>query len=205
MSQHRIQEIQIRSPLVQFVQAKVFCQRFQFIFRKDRCALRHMPVACPIPGTFRPPSGLKSRMQLPHIVQKRQNGKALHDRWSKYITDHPLNAGAERGQGNNAFKTGCNICTMMSKMMRTSAGDVGFAPRGFTHCSKRSSRYFSQLAGHFLTSSISMLASCVQFYFATSRIWTRLRVASSTIYFSPAKRSTRDGSCRSAHMMGSKM
>jgi hypothetical protein len=53
-------------------------------------------------------------MQLSHVVQKRQNGKALHDSCGKYTTDHPLNAGAEHGQESNALKTGGYIGTVMS-------------------------------------------------------------------------------------------
>ena len=73
-----------------------------------------MAVARPTPGAIRPPSGLKSRMQLPNIVQKRQNGKALHDCWSKHTSSHTLNADAERGQGDNALKAGGYIGTVMS-------------------------------------------------------------------------------------------
>jgi hypothetical protein len=53
-------------------------------------------------------------MQLPNIVQKRQNGKALHDCWSKHTSSHTLNADAERGQGDNALKAGGYIGTVMS-------------------------------------------------------------------------------------------
>jgi hypothetical protein len=167
--------------LVHCVQAEVLCQRFQFIFGIYRCALRHMPVSCPVPGTFRPPSGLKSRMQLPHIVQKSQDGKALYDRWSKHAAYHSLNAGAERGQRDNALKARCYIGAVMSEVMGIARKNICLCPWSLRHeplgsgkCSRRQTSLRNCSTSPPLGAELMSVRNVRSYHYTAPTAWTIL-------------------------------
>ena len=129
MSKYREQEVQICTPTLEFSQAEIECDRFQFLSGKDRSTFPQVSVTRSPPSLLRPSFGLEPSVQLARIMKKSQNREAGENGGGKHAARRAFYPFMENWYRRNHLETGRYIGTVMNKGMPCATNAFDLCPR----------------------------------------------------------------------------